>query len=88
MEQGENQARRLGVKFDSNEVIAIEKGEYFDIYTADQNYSCKAVLLATGQQIVKLKNRQTCGNLKEMVLATVPLVTAFLQRSQGWRSRV
>jgi thioredoxin reductase (NADPH) len=55
LEQGENQARRLGVKFDSNEVIAIEKGEYFDIYTADQNYSCKAVLLATGQQIVKLK---------------------------------
>lgn len=55
LEQGESQARRLGVKFNASEVIAIEKGEYFDIYTAEENYSCKAVLLATGQQIVKLK---------------------------------
>lgn len=55
LEQGEKQARRLGVKFDDNEVIAIEKGEYFDVYTTNQNYSCKSVLLATGQQTVKLK---------------------------------
>ncbi len=55
LEQGEKQATRLGVKFDDNEVIAIEKGEYFDVYTTNQNYSCKSVLLATGQQTVKLK---------------------------------
>jgi len=55
LEQGEKQAHRLGVKFDDSEVVAIEKGEYFDVYTTDQNYSCKAVLLATGQQIVKVK---------------------------------
>jgi len=55
LEQGEKQARRLGVKFDDSEVVAIEKGEFFDVYTTDQNYSCKAVLLATGQQIVKVK---------------------------------
>ena len=55
LEQGIKQAQRLGVKFSDNEVIAIEKGEYFDIYTTDQNYSCKAVLLATGQKIVKVK---------------------------------
>ena len=36
-------------------MIAIEKGEYFDVYTTNQNYSCKSVLLATGQQTVKLK---------------------------------
>jgi len=60
LEQGEKQARRLGVKFDTSEVIAIEKSEYFDIYTEAQNYSCKAVLLATGQQTAKLKiNRLT-----------------------------
>ncbi len=41
LEQGEKQAKRLGVKFDDNEVIAIEKGEYFDVYTTNQNYSCK-----------------------------------------------
>ena len=55
LEQGEKQAKRLGVKFDDNEVIAIEKGEFFEIYTTNQNYSCKSVLLATGQQTVKLK---------------------------------
>lgn len=55
LEQGEKQAKRLGVKFDDNEVIAIEKGEYFDVYTTNQNYSCKSVLLSTGQQTVKLK---------------------------------
>jgi thioredoxin reductase (NADPH) len=55
LEQGEMQAKRLGVKFDDNEVVAIDKGEYFDVYTTDQNYSCKAVLLATGQQVVKVK---------------------------------
>ncbi|PYG88157.1 thioredoxin reductase (NADPH) [Ruminiclostridium sufflavum DSM 19573] len=55
LEQGEKQAKRLGVKFDDNEVIAIDKGEFFDVYTTDQNYSCKSVLLATGQQNVKLK---------------------------------
>ncbi len=55
LEQGLKQAKRLGVKFDDNEVIALEKGEYFDVYTTNQNYSCKSVLLATGQQNVKLK---------------------------------
>lgn len=55
LEQGEKQAKRLGVKFDDNEVIAIEKGEYFDVYTTNQNYSCKSVLLSTGQQNAKLK---------------------------------
>lgn len=55
LEQGEMQAKRLGVKFENSEVIAIEKNEYFDIYTTEQNYSCKSVLLATGQQIVKVK---------------------------------
>ncbi|MHB8064415.1 MAG: NAD(P)/FAD-dependent oxidoreductase [Ruminiclostridium sp.] len=55
LEQGEKQAHRLGVKFDDSEVVAIEKHEYFDVYTTDQNYSCKTVLLATGQQNVKVK---------------------------------
>jgi thioredoxin reductase (NADPH) len=55
LDQGEKQASRVGVKFDYNEVIAIEKGEYFEVYTTEQNYSCKALLLATGQQTKKVK---------------------------------
>lgn len=55
LEQGEKQALRLGVKFDHNEVVALEKGEFFEVYTTDQNYSCKAVLLASGQQLTRLK---------------------------------
>ncbi len=55
LEQGEKQARKLGTKFDNNEVIALEKGEFFEVYTTGENYSGKAVLLATGQQIAKVK---------------------------------
>ncbi len=55
LEQGEKQALRLGVKFVDSEVIALEKGEFFEVYTTDENFSCKALLLATGQQIAKVK---------------------------------
>ncbi len=54
LEQGEQQARRLGVKFVHSEVIALEKAEYFEVYTAEENYSAKAVLMATGQQTKKV----------------------------------
>lgn len=54
LEQGEQQARRLGVKFVHSEVIALEKAEFFEVYTADENYSAKAVLMATGQQTKKV----------------------------------
>lgn len=55
LEQGEEQARKVGVKFDGKEVIALEKGEFFEVYTTGENYSGKAVLLATGQQTAKVK---------------------------------
>ncbi|EPR13671.1 NAD(P)/FAD-dependent oxidoreductase [Ruminiclostridium papyrosolvens] len=54
LEQGEQQARRLGVKFVHSEVIALEKAEYFEVYTTEENYSAKAVLMATGQQTKKV----------------------------------
>jgi Thioredoxin reductase len=54
LEQGEEQAKRLGVKFAQSEVIAIEKTEYFEVYTTEENYSAKVVLLATGQQTKKV----------------------------------
>ncbi len=54
LEQGEKQARRLGVKFVQSEVISLEKAEYFEVYTTEENYSAKAVLMATGQQTKKV----------------------------------
>ncbi len=55
LEQGEKQAQKLGVKFVNNEVIALEKGEFFEVYTTGENYSGKALLLATGQQTARVK---------------------------------
>ena len=55
LEQGEKQALRLGVKFLDTEVIALEKGEYFEVYTTEESFSCKALLLATGQQTAKVR---------------------------------
>ncbi|OPX45416.1 thioredoxin reductase [Ruminiclostridium hungatei] len=55
LEQGETQALKLGVKFENSEVVALEKSEFFEVYTTDNNYSGKAVLLATGQQIARIK---------------------------------
>ncbi len=55
LEQGEKQALNLGVKFEHSEVVALEKGEFFEVYTTDNNYSGKAVLLATGQQIARVR---------------------------------
>jgi len=55
LEQGEKQALKLGVKFEHSEVVALEKSEFFEVYTTDNNYSGKAVLLATGQQIARIK---------------------------------
>ncbi len=54
LEQGEQQAKRLGVKFVHSEVLTLEKAEYFEVYTAEENYSAKAVLMATGQQTKKV----------------------------------
>jgi thioredoxin reductase (NADPH) len=55
LEQGEKQASKLGVKFENSEVIALEKGEFFEVYTTGENYSSKALLLATGQQIARVR---------------------------------
>ena len=55
LQSGEKQARRLGVKFEELEVVAIEKVEFFEVYTADgQSFSSKALLLATGQQVKRI----------------------------------
>jgi len=53
--EGEKQALRLGVEIMDDEVIAIEKNDYFEVITSENKYLCKALLLATGQPQKKLK---------------------------------
>ncbi|MCX8129050.1 MAG: NAD(P)/FAD-dependent oxidoreductase [Clostridia bacterium] len=53
--QGEKQALRLGVKLMDEEVIAIEKNDFFEISTTSTNYTGKAVLIATGQPQKKIR---------------------------------
>lgn len=49
LEEGEKQAKRLGVTLIEEEVIAIEKKELFHVLTSGHQYTAKVVLLATGQ---------------------------------------
>ena len=55
LKEGEAQALRLGTTIIEDEVIAIEKHDFFEVVTSKERYSGKAVLLATGQPQKKLK---------------------------------
>jgi len=55
LREGEKQALRLGVEIIEDEVIAIEKNDYFEVVASEGKYLCKALLLATGQPQKKLK---------------------------------
>lgn len=52
--EGEKQATRLGASIIDDEVISIEKNDYFEIVTSKERFTAKAVLLATGQQQKKI----------------------------------
>lgn len=49
LDNGEKQAKRLGVEIIDDEVISIEKEDFFKVFTATEAYMAKAVLLATGK---------------------------------------
>jgi thioredoxin reductase (NADPH) len=55
---GEEQVRRLGAKLIEDEVISIEKDDFFRITTAKEQYSSKALLLASGQpnKVIRIEN--------------------------------
>jgi thioredoxin reductase (NADPH) len=55
LKNGENQALRLGVEIINNEVIAVEKNDFFEVVTPDARYTSKALILATGQPVKKVK---------------------------------
>lgn len=55
LNEGENQARRVGAKILEDEVIAIEREDFFEVMTTTGKYSAKSVLLATGQPHKQVK---------------------------------
>lgn len=58
LDEGELQAKRLGAEVVLDEVISIEKDDFFKVSTATGYYMCKAVLLATGQphKVIRIEN--------------------------------
>lgn len=51
LEEGEYQTKRLGAEILDEEVISIDKQDFFSIATTGNKYESKAVLLATGQPL-------------------------------------
>lgn len=49
LQAGINQALRLGAEIMDDEVISIQKNDYFEVMTSKGTFKSKAVLLATGQ---------------------------------------
>lgn len=49
LSEGEKQALRLGVEIIEDEVIALEKNDYFEVVTSADRYLSRAALIATGQ---------------------------------------
>lgn len=55
LSEGEKQALRLGTEIIEDEVIAVEKNDFFEVTTGSQKYMSKSILLATGQPQKKKK---------------------------------
>jgi thioredoxin reductase (NADPH) len=55
LSEGEKQAARLGVQIVENEVISIEKNDFFEVLTPDNSYASKSVLMSTGQPLKKVR---------------------------------
>jgi len=55
LRNGEKQALRLGVEIINDEVISVEKNDFFEVATPNSHYTAKALILATGQPVKKVK---------------------------------
>lgn len=62
LEEGLKQAKRLGVLLEADEVLSIEKEEYFTIETRNNTYQAKTVILATGTN----RNTPKIKGIKEL----------------------
>lgn len=58
LRNGEIQVRRLGAEVLEDEVISVEKDDFFKVVTSTETYMCKAILLATGQphKVIRIEN--------------------------------
>ncbi len=55
LKNGENQALRIGAEIINEEVIAVEKNDFFEVATPDSHFTAKVLILATGQPVKKVK---------------------------------
>lgn len=55
LKNGENQALRIGAEIINDEVMAVKQNEFFEVSTASNNYTSRALILATGQPVNRLK---------------------------------
>jgi len=55
---GEQQVKRLGAEIIEDEVISVEKDDYFNVVTSNGRFTSKALLLATGQanKVIRIEN--------------------------------
>lgn len=58
LSDGEQQVKRLGAEIIEDEVISIDKNDYYIVTASNERYTCKAVLLATGQphKAIRIEN--------------------------------
>lgn len=58
LHNGELQVRRLGADVMEDEVVSVEKNDFFNVTTSTSTHICKAVLLATGQphKVIRIEN--------------------------------
>ncbi len=55
LKNGEKQALRLGAEILNDEVIAAEKNDFFEVATPNSHFTSRALILATGQPVKKVK---------------------------------
>ncbi|HEX2946203.1 MAG TPA: NAD(P)/FAD-dependent oxidoreductase [Clostridia bacterium] len=58
LDAGERQVKRLGAEVIEDEVLSVEKADYFEVVTSSGRFTSKAVLLATGQasKVIRIEN--------------------------------
>lgn len=55
LEEGEKQALRVGAEILNDEVVSIQKNDYFEVSTSNEKFLAKSILLATGQPQKKIR---------------------------------
>ncbi len=58
LDAGDMQVKRLGAEIMLDEVISIDRNDFFRVSTATDSFMCKSILLATGQpqKVIRIEN--------------------------------